>query len=208
MYNPPHFTETRETELHRIIRAHPLGVLVTNGPQGLDANHLPFELDPSRGALGTLSAHVARSNPLWREVSDGAEVLVVFRGAEGYVSPNWYPTKHETHRMVPTWNYEVVHAHGRIAVRDDEKFVRGVVARLTRAHEAAEPRPWKMGDAPADYLDTMLAAIVGLEVAITRLEGKRKLSQNREPRDRDGAIDALRARGRDALSDAMARAKE
>jgi len=208
MYNPPHFTETRDTELHRIIRAHPLGVLVTNGPQGLDANHLPFELDPSRGALGTLSAHVARSNPLWREVSDGAEVLVVFRGAEGYVSPNWYPTKHETHRMVPTWNYEVVHAHGRIAIRDDEKFVRGVVARLTRAHEAAEPRPWKMGDAPADYLDTMLAAIVGLEVEITRLEGKRKLSQNREMRDRDGAIDALRARGRDALSDAMARAKE
>ena len=208
MYNPPHFTETRNTELHRMIRAHPLGVLVTTGPQGLDANHLPFELDASRGELGTLTAHVARANPLWREVPDGAEVLVVFRGAEGYVSPNWYPSKHETHRLVPTWNYEVVHAHGRIAIRDDEKFVRGVVARLTRAHEAAEPRPWKMGDAPADYLDTMLAAIVGLEVEITRLEGKRKLSQNRELRDRDGAIEALRARGRDGLSEAMARAKE
>ncbi|MFT3813152.1 MAG: FMN-binding negative transcriptional regulator [Acidovorax sp.] len=185
MYNPDHFTESRPEELHRIIRAHPLGVLCTAGPQGLDANHLPFHLlDDS-----TLVAHVARANPLWQAVPSGSAALVVFRGAEGYVSPNWYPSKQATHRAVPTWNYEVVHAHGVLTVRDDEKFVRGVVARLTRTHEAGQPQPWKMGDALLDYLDGMLRAIVGIELSITRLEGKRKLSQNRDAADRQGVID-------------------
>ncbi len=203
MYNPSHFTLTEPAALHRLMEAHPLGMLVTHGPQGLDANHIPFAFDPSQGEHGTLIAHVARANPLWQQCADGADVLVVFRGAEGYISPNWYPSKHDTHRQVPTWNYEVVHAHGRLTVRDDEKYVRGVVARLTRAREADEPLPWKMGDAPPDYLDAMLRAIVGIEVAITRLEGKAKLSQNREPRDRQGAVGALDARGRSALAAAM-----
>jgi len=206
MYIPPHFAETRPEELHRILRAHPLGMLCTAGPQGLDANHLPFHLDPGAGPHGTLIAHVARANPLWQAVPSGSEVLVVFRGAEGYVSPSWYPSKHEAHRAVPTWNYEVVHAHGTLTIHDDEKHVRGVVARLTRTHEAGEPRPWKMGDAPPDYLDAMLRAIVGIEVRITRLEGKRKLSQNREPRDREGTITALDERGRAPLAQAMRRA--
>lgn len=184
MYNPAHFTESRPGELHRIIRAHPLGVLCTAGPQGLDANHLPFHLLDDN----TLIAHVARANPLWQTVPSGSEALVVFRGAEGYVSPSWYPSKQATHRAVPTWNYEVVHAHGVLTVRDDEKFVRGVVARLTRTHEAGQPQPWKMGDAPADYLDQMLRAIVGIELRITRLEGKRKLSQNRDAADHDGVM--------------------
>lgn len=206
MYNPAHFTETRPEELHRIVRAHPLGMLCTAGPQGLDANHLPFHLDPDAGPHGTLIAHVARANPLWQTVPSGSEVLVVFRGAEGYISPSWYPSKHEAHRAVPTWNYEVVHAHGTLTIHDDEKHVRGVVARLTRTHEAGEPRPWKMGDAPPDFLDQMLRAIVGIEVRITRLEGKRKLSQNREPRDREGTITALDAHGRAPLAQAMRRA--
>src|SRR4051794_8218433 len=107
MYIPPHFAETRPSELHRIIETHPLGVLVTSGPNGLVANHLPFELEASSGPNGTLRGHVARANPLWQEVSNGSEVLVVFRGVDGYISPNWYPTKHEAHRQVPTWNYEV-----------------------------------------------------------------------------------------------------
>jgi transcriptional regulator len=211
MYIPPHFAETRPEELHRIIRAHPLGMLCTAGPQGLDANHLPFHLDPDAGPHGTLIAHVARANPLWQTVPSGSEVLVVFRGAEGYISPNWYPSKHEAHRAVPTWNYEVVHAHGTLTIHDDEKHVRGVVARLTHtheghAHQAGGHRPWKMGDAPPDFLDQMLRAIVGIEVRITRLEGKRKLGQNREPRDREGTIAALGARGQAPLAQAMRRA--
>jgi len=203
MYNPPHFQLTATHALHRILREHPLGVLITQGPDGLDANHLPFEYNPAQGPLGTLTGHVARANPLWQQCCDGAEVLVVFRGVEGYISPNWYPSKHDTHRQVPTWNYEVVHAHGRLTVRDDERFVRGVVARLTRTHEASQPQPWKMGDAPPDYLDAMLQAIVGIEIAVTRLEGKAKLSQNKEARDRAGAAAALVAQGQDDLAAAL-----
>ncbi|HOA95900.1 MAG TPA: FMN-binding negative transcriptional regulator [Quisquiliibacterium sp.] len=207
MYLPPHFSEPRLEELHRILREHPLGMLVTHGPAGLDANHIPFELDPERGPHGTLLAHVARANPLCTEFAGGADVMVVFRGVQGYISPNWYPSKHETHRQVPTWNYEVVHAHGRLRLVDDEKFVRGIVARLTRRHEATEPKPWKMGEAPADYLDRMLQAIVGVEIEVVRLEGKRKLSQNREARDVDGAVRALQERGQVPLSDAMSGAR-
>ena len=177
------------------MREHPLGVLVTGVGGTLDANHVPFEFDPGAGPLGRLTAHVARANPIWQQCRDGATVMVVFRGAEAYVSPNWYPSKHDTHRLVPTWNYEVVHVHGRLTVRDDDAYVRGVVARLTRRHEAGEPRPWKMGDSAPEYIDGMLAAIVGIEIAIERMEGKSKLSQNREPRDRVAAADTLRARG-------------
>ncbi|WP_322051962.1 FMN-binding negative transcriptional regulator [Paraburkholderia bannensis] len=195
MYVPAHFDESRPDVLHALIAQHPFGTLVTHGASGLDANHIPFELLANEGALGTLHAHVARANPLWQDVKDGDEVLAIFRAGDAYISPTWYPSKHETHRQVPTWNYVVVHAHGRIRIRDDEKFVRGVVARLTRTHEAGEPQPWKMSDAPTDYLDTMLKAIVGLEIEVTRLVGKRKLGQNKEARDIRGAGDALVARG-------------
>jgi transcriptional regulator len=203
MYNPPHFAIRDPEVLQGIIREHPLGALVTLGPDGLDANHLPFEFDATRGALGVLTAHIARANPLLQQGRDGARVMVIFRGHESYISPNWYPSKHETHRLVPTWNYEVVHAHGRLAIMDEERFVRGVVARLTRVHEAGEPRPWKMGDSPPDYIDGMLKAIVGIEVEITRLEGKAKLSQNREARDRLNAADTLLERGEHGLGRAM-----
>lgn len=206
MYTPEPFAESRPDELRRLVREHPLGMLVTHGAEGLDANHLPFLLDEENDASTRLLAHVARANPVWTAIADGAEVLVVFRGAQGYISPNWYPSKHETHRHVPTWNYEAVHAHGRIHVRDDERFVRGVVARLTRTHEAGEPQPWKMSDAPDDYLQGMLAQIVGLEIAVTRLEGKRKLSQNRDARDFAATMDTLELRGHTALAAAMRRA--
>lgn len=203
MYLPEHFAESQLSELQRILRAHPLGILVTHTRGGLDANHIPFELDETRGASGTLLAHIARANPLWKEVEDGMQVLVVFRGAQGYISPNWYPSKQETHRHVPTWNYEVVHAHGRIEVVDDERFVRGVVARLTRQHEGAEPQPWKIGDAPPDYIDQLLKQIVGIEIEVTRMEGKRKLSQNRDRRDFEGTVRALQERGHESLASAM-----
>jgi transcriptional regulator len=212
MYIPPHFLEDRPEALQRVIRDHPLGILVTRDADGaLDADHLPFEFDPDpdpgagAGGHGVLSAHVARANPLWRRCPTGTPVMVVFRAAEAYVSPNWYPSKHETHRQVPTWNYEVVHAHGVLTVRDDERFVRGLVARLTRRHEAGEPVPWKMGDSAPDFIDGMLRAIVGIEIAVTSLVGKAKLSQNREARDREGAAGVLAARGETELAAAMRR---
>ena len=204
MYIPQHFAIQDTDVLYRIIETHPLGVLVTQSPNGLDANHIPFELDRAQGLL---IAHVARANPVWRECGDGAQVMVIFRGNESYISPNWYPSKHEFHRQVPTWNYEVVHAHGRLTVQDQEKFVRGVVGRLTRTHEASEPKPWKMGDSAPEYIDGMLKAIVGIEISISRLEGKAKLSQNREPRDRLNAADVLANQGASALAEAMRSAK-
>lgn len=206
MYLPKHFAETRPEHLQRVVREHPLGLLVHPGPEGADADHIPFLLDEAASAeapKGRLLAHVARANPLWQRCPSGTPVLVVFRGPAAYISPSWYPSKADTHRQVPTWNYEVVHVHGRIHIQDDERTVRGVVARLTRHHEATEPRPWKMGDSPADYIDGMLKSIVGIEIEITRLEGKAKLSQNRELRDRIGATDMLRARGQIALGDLM-----
>ena len=203
MYVPAHFDEPRTEVLHDLIKHHPFGILVTHGASGLDANHIPFELNPQQGKMGMLNAHVARANPVWREVADGDEVMVIFRAADAYVSPNWYPSKHEFHKQVPTWNYMVVHAHGRITIRDDERFVRGVVARLTRTHEASQPAPWKMTDSPQDVIDTMLKAIVGIEIGITRLAGKSKLSQNKEVRDIRNAGETLRAQGDQVIGDAM-----
>ncbi|UZN51234.1 FMN-binding negative transcriptional regulator [Cupriavidus cauae] len=203
MYIPSHFEVQDVDALHRLMRQHPFAMLVTHGPNGLDANHLPFELDLSAGRNGTLRAHVARANPVWQDVRNGDEVMVVFRAEDGYITPTWFPSKHETHKQEPTWNYRVVHAHGRITIRDEERYVRGVVARLTRAHEASRPQPWKMTDAPADYIDTMLKAIVGIEIDITRLVGKFKLSQNRELRDKLGAAEALKQQGDVALGQAM-----
>lgn len=225
MYNPSHFQVTETSSLHALMEAHPLGMLVTHSDQGLDANHLPFLLHRPAAAhaqdtAGTpeqghtplhLWAHVARANPLVQQLVDGQPVLVVFRAEEAYISPNWFPSKHATHQQVPTWNYRVVHAHGRIRLRDDEAFVRGVVARLTRMHEqqvqAALPHPagaWKMGDAEPAYLQRMLQAIVGIEVEVARLEGKFKLSQNRVPEDRAGAAAALQALGQTAMAGHMA----
>lgn len=203
MYVPAHFEESRTEVLHDLITQHPLGILFTHGKSGLDANHVPFELQASQGSQGVLHTHVARKNPIWQDVADGDEVLVVFRAGDAYISPQWYPSKYDFHKQVPTWNYMVVHAYGRITVRDDERYVRGVVARLTRTHEAFQAVPWKMTDSPADYIDTMLQAIVGLEIQITRLVGKSKLSQNKESRDIESAGQALKARGEHLIGQAM-----
>jgi transcriptional regulator len=203
MYVPAHFDASRPETLHALIAAHPFGTLFTHGASGLDANHIPFELDAAQGEQGILKAHVARANPVWQDVANGDEVLVVFRAGDAYISPTWYPSKHEAHRQVPTWNYQVVHAHGRITVHDDERYVRGVVARLTRTHEATQPEPWKMSDAPADFIDQMLKAIVGIEIRITRLQGKAKLGQNKEVRDMRGAGTALMEQGSTKIGQAM-----
>jgi transcriptional regulator len=203
MYVPPHFAVTEPAALHRIIETHPLGMLVRGEGAGLDADHIPFAFDPAAGPMGTLKAHVARANPLWQRCPSGTPVMVVFRGAEAFVSPSWYPSKHEAHRQVPTWNYEVVHVHGTLTVHDDERYVRGLVARLTRAHEAAEPKPWKMSDAPPDFVDQLLTQIVGIEVAVRSMVGKSKLSQNKAHRDRVGAAGVLDSRGHAELASRM-----
>ena len=203
MYLPAHFEESDPDRLYDLIANNPLGVLVTHGASGLDANHLPFDLEVRHGSMGHLHTHVARANDVWKDVAPGDQVLVVFRAADAYVSPNWYPSKHEHHRQVPTWNYMVAHAHGHVTVRDDERYLRGLVGRLTKQHEAAQPRPWRIGDSPQTFISEMLASIVGLEIEITRLVGKFKLGQNKETRDVLGAAHALKAQGENVIADAM-----
>jgi transcriptional regulator len=203
MYVPTHFEETRKEVLHDLIIKNPFAALITNSKSGLDANHIPFELNPHDGTLGILHSHVARANPVWQDLANGDEVLVVFKAADAYISPQWYPSIHEHHKQVPTWNYMVAHARGRVTIHDDERYVRGLVARLTRTHEGNQPVPWKMGDSPAEFIDMLLKAIVGIEIEITELVGKSKLSQNKEKRDLLGAGNALKASGLNGIGDAM-----
>jgi len=196
MYNPAHFEETRTEILHTLIDAHPLGTLVTLTSTGLDANHIPFEVatDAAAGPLGTLRAHVARANPVWKDFSRDVDVLVVFQGPQAYITPTWYvATKPQTGNVVPTWNYCVVHAHGRLRVHDDRDWLRGQLERLVRRHESPQPKPWHISDAPADFVEKQLAAIVGIEIPIARLSGKWKVSQNRNDGDRAGVVEGLAA---------------
>lgn len=203
MYIPAHFNESRPEPLHELIAQHPLGILVANGKSGLSANHLPFMLHPKEGAQGVLHCHVARNNPVWQDLENGDEVMVIFRAGDAYISPQWFPSKLETHKQVPSWNYIVAHAYGQVTIRDEERYVRGAVARLTRIHEASQPVPWKMTDRPKDYIDAMLKAIVGIEIEITSLIGKTKLSQNKEARDVEAASAALIRQGDDFIGSAM-----
>jgi transcriptional regulator len=207
MYLPSHFEVTDTEALHGLIREHPLGALVINGASGLDANHIPFEVDAEPAPHGRLIAHVARANPLWRQAGEDNEVLVIFQGPSGYITPSWYPTKSASGKVVPTYNYAVVHAYGRVRAIDDREWLRAFVTRLTDRHESIRSTPWHVTDAPADYIDQMLAAIVGLEVTITRIVGKWKVGQNRTPADQAGVIDELRARGA-VGDDVMAQALE
>lgn len=204
MYLPSHFEETRPEPLHALIRSHPLGLLVTQGADGLRADSVPFVLDADPdGGPGLLRAHVARANPLWREAGAG-ESLVVFQGPQAYVSPNWYPGKAEHGKVVPTWNYVMVQARGPLRAIDDAEWLRAFVTRLTERHEATQPRPWAVGDAPDDYVDRMLQAIVGIEIRLTGLVGKWKASQNRSAADRAGVRQGLAAGSGDALAALLA----
>jgi transcriptional regulator len=203
MYLPKHFEETRIPVLHDLIRAHPLAALVVLTSSGLDANHIPFEVDPEPAPFGTLRGHVARANPLWRHVSD-VETLAIFQGPDTYISPSWYVTKQETARVVPTWNYAVVHAHGPLRAIDDPAWLRAFVEKLTIRHEGGRRDPWKITDAPADYIDKQVGAIIGIEVPITRLIGKWKVSQNRPAQDKAGVVEGLLQDGGESAA-AMAR---
>jgi len=192
MYVPAHFEETRPEVLHELIRDHSLAALVTLGSEGLSANHIPLELDPGPAPFGTLRGHVARGNPVWRDFSRDVEALAVFQGPQSYISPSWYQTKRETGKVVPTYNYIVVHAYGPMRIIEDRAWLRGLVERLTNRYEAGRAEPWKVTDAPADFVEQMLGGIIGIEIPLTRLVGKWKVSQNRPSADRDGVVTGLR----------------
>ena len=203
MYLPGHFEEIRIEVLHQLMRERPLGTQVTLGAEGLNANHLPIELDSAPAPLGTLRCHVARANPVWRDYSRDTEALIIFHGPQVYISPSWYETKKQSGEVVPTYNYAVVHAYGAPKIIDDRAWLRGLVTRLTERFESASAAPWQMSAAPRDFIDKQLAAIVGIEIAITKLSGKWKASQNRPPQDRASVVEALE-KAPDADSLAMA----
>jgi transcriptional regulator len=197
MYLPRHFEQVDRAALVGLVRAHPLALLVVPTPSGPSADLIPLDLVEHEGPHGLLRGHVARANPLWRHA--GTEVLVVFRGPEAYVSPGWYPSKREHGKVVPTWNYTMVQARGVLRAVDDAPWLRALVGHLTDTHEAAQATPWAVDDAPDDYVQQMLRAIVGIEVPIDTLAGKWKVSQNRSAADREGT-----ANGLDAHAPAMA----
>jgi len=205
MYQPKHFEETRPEFLQELIAAHPLATLVTMTDAGLEANHIPLVLDsgPGDGPHGTLRGHVARANPVWRSARSDVEALAVFQGPHAYVSPGWYPSKREHGKVVPTWNYAVVHAQGPLRFIDDAGWLHSFVSRLADMHEAGQATPWKLGDAPEDFTRQMLKAIVGLEIPVTRIAGKWKVSQNRPTTDREAVAAAL-AESADSAHRAMA----
>lgn len=200
MYTPRHFEESRVEVLHELMRRHPLATLVVMGTAGLEANHLPLVLSPDPGPLGTLRGHVSRSNPVWKNVDRSVEAVAVFSGPDAYVSPSWYATKRETGQAVPTWNYVVAHAHGSLRVIEDADWLRAHVEELTRAQEGGRKDPWRVADAPADYIARQLAGIVGIEMTLRRIEGKWKVSQNQPPANRAGVVEGLEASGTDAAS--------
>jgi transcriptional regulator len=192
MYTPKAFEVTDLPLLHAAMKQSELATLVTITTNGLVATHLPLLLDETRGEYGTLTGHVSRANVQWRETDANAEALIIFLGLDSYVTPNWYPAKQETGRVVPTWNYAAIHAYGRITFIEDPEWLRTMVSDLTKKHEASFPAPWKVTDAPAVYIDSQLKAIVGFEFQIVRLEGKQKFNQNRSVEDRLGVIEGLR----------------
>jgi transcriptional regulator len=190
MYRPAHFDPPSREAVVSLLRDWPLATIVRVGANGLDADPVPLLYDAGDGPHGTLRGHVARANPLWRD-ADGRDVLALFHGPQAYVSPGWYASKAEHGKVVPTWNYVIVQAHGRLRAIDDAAWLRALVGRLTDTHEAPRAAPWAVTDAPTDYIDSMLRAIVGIEVAVTRLEGKWKSSQNRAETDRAGVARGL-----------------
>lgn len=193
MYLPAPFNETRIDVLHALMRARPLATLVAQGGSGLIANHLPMQTLTEPAPLGSLRGHIARANSLWKEYRDGSEAIAIFQGPQAYISPSLYPSKKQTGEVVPTWDYAVVHARGSMRFIDDADWLRSFVAGLTDAHEGSRREPWKIGDAPAEYIESMLGLIVGFELSITSLTGKWKVSQNRSSEDQQGVVEGLRA---------------
>ena len=210
MYVPAQFEETRLEVLHDLVRNHPLATLVTLDRAGLNANHIPMELNPEPQSLGTLRGHVSRANPMWREFSSDVPALAIFQGPEIYITPSWYQTKQESGKVVPTWNYAVVHAYGPLRIVEDPGWLRALVGRLTDRHEADRAEPWEVADAPNDYIEGQLRGIVGIEIPVERLIGKWKVSQNRPEVDRQGVsrgLQELRKPGAACMADLVDEAR-
>ncbi|MCC7049540.1 MAG: FMN-binding negative transcriptional regulator [Alphaproteobacteria bacterium] len=195
MYLPTQFKEERTDVLHAAIRQARLGTLVTLGPQGLEASHVPMLVDPEPAPYGTLRGHIAKANGQWRAPAKDVQALAMFLGPHAYVTPSWYATKKETGKVVPTWNYVAIHAYGPVEFFDDPDRLMAVVTGLTDTHEKPRAEPWAVSDAPADFLRAQLKGIVGFALPIARLEGKWKMSQNRTAQDRDGVIEGLAREG-------------
>ena len=190
MYIPRAHNEERVTVLQKLIEDQPFASLITVGSSGLFASHIPMVLEQN-GAMGQLRGHISRANTQWRDYNPSIEALAIFSGPQHYITPNWYPEKQDTGKVVPTWNYVVVHAYGYLKIIEDAEWLRTHLASLTSIHEAESPVPWKIGDAPEDYIAALLKGIVGLEMTIERLEGKWKISQNRSDEDRNGVAKGL-----------------
>jgi transcriptional regulator len=193
MHTPPQFIESRPTVLHGFIREHQFATIVAGTADGLEAEHVPLLLDASRGRNGVLQGHVARANPIWQKLPDEKDVLVIFQGPNHYVSPGWYPSKKEHGKVVPTWNYIIVHVRGSLTWQHDRVWLRELLERITDAHEHKRNVPWQITDAPADFVERMLGSIVGFEISIASVTGKWKLSQNRSAEDRAGVVQGLEA---------------
>jgi transcriptional regulator len=194
MYQPEHHRVDNLSLMHALMRARPFVALISESAEGLYATHLPTVLKDD-GPYGVVEFHIARANPHWKYLAERNEALMIFQGAEGYITPNWYPSKAEHAKVVPTWNYAVVHAYGRPEVMQDTDWLRRHVAELTAQQERNEVKPWALTDAPETFIKVMLRCIIGFRLAITRLEGKWKMSQNREMKDRDGVVTGLEKRG-------------
>jgi transcriptional regulator len=195
MYQPAHFREDRVDVQHALIRKHPLGLLISMGPDGIIANPVPFLLKAGETERGVLQCHVARANPQWKALSDAPDCLVVFQDVDHYVTPSWYETKRETGKVVPTWNYAIVEARGRARIIEDAGWLRTQIEALTSAHEGPRETPWAVGDAPEPFIAAQIRGIVGIEIPIDRIEGKWKVSQNRPAADRAGVATGLEAEG-------------
>lgn len=193
MYLPKHFEQQDLDSLTSLVRDYPLGALVTQHDGALEANHIPFLLEGPLAVGGTLIGHVAKGNPVWKSLSTTEESLVIFQGPEAYITPNWYPSKQVHHQVVPTYNYAVIHIYGTLSVTHDETTKRRIVADLTQSMEKSRNSTWQVTDAPADYIEKMLGAIVGIELSISRVQAKWKVSQNRDLTDRDGVAKGLSA---------------
>lgn len=204
VYIPKHFEEKNRAALHALIRAHPLGAIVTRSAQGLNANHIPFLVDPAGGPNGTLRGHVPRANPMLWDLAASPAALVIFQGPQRYITPSWYPSKRDGGKVVPTWNYAVVHAHGAVRVIEERGWLLAHLNALTNEHELAREPHWRVDDAPAEYIQQLLGHIVGVEIPIDRLEGKWKLSQNRPARDRQGVVEGLAKEGEQTAADMAA----
>jgi transcriptional regulator len=201
MYIPRWFKEDRLSVLHEAIERISFGTLVTNSIRGLLASHIPMLIDGTRGEYGTLLGHIARGNSQWRDSSPETEALAMFVGTDAYISPTWYATTKQTGKVVPTWDYIAVHAHGRARFYDDSTKLLELVTRLTKKQEASFEEPWEVSKAPADYIASELKTIVGFEMPITRIEGKWKMSQNRSKEDRGGAVRGLNELGNESAMD-------